>query len=190
VSAVRQVGSGRPDDPRDAKQLCVACGGSFDAAAEVAAGRAEAVVDVVTATPVPERPEAIAAEAPTAAASPSSSNPNRPPVRRVWLAGGAVLLVLIATSAVVLLRGRYPSHTLSLAPVSTKATTASGLLGSGTWGIAGYASKWAEPFVQNLILWTLDGQPTESAPPPAAKPPQTAPAAPAPRQPRTEPRGR
>jgi hypothetical protein len=38
----------------------------------------------------------------------------------------------------------------------------SGLLGTATWGIMGYAPKWCEHFMQNAILWTMDGQPTVS----------------------------
>jgi hypothetical protein len=34
----------------------------------------------------------------------------------------------------------------------------SGLLASRTWGIAGLHPDYAGPFVQNLVLWTLDGQ--------------------------------
>jgi hypothetical protein len=37
----------------------------------------------------------------------------------------------------------------------------SGLLGTGTWGILGYAPKWSEQFLQNAILWTMDGRATE-----------------------------
>jgi hypothetical protein len=32
----------------------------------------------------------------------------------------------------------------------------SGLLGTGTWGIAGYQPDYAQAFVKNLVLWTLD----------------------------------
>jgi hypothetical protein len=41
---------------------------------------------------------------------------------------------------------------------------ASGLLGSGTWGVMGYATKWSEAFMQNALFWTMDGQPTVTAP--------------------------
>jgi hypothetical protein len=34
----------------------------------------------------------------------------------------------------------------------------SGLLGTQTWGILGYDPAYAQDFMQNLILWTLDGQ--------------------------------
>lgn len=34
----------------------------------------------------------------------------------------------------------------------------SGLLGTHTWGILGYSPDYSQPLVQNLILWTLDGQ--------------------------------
>jgi hypothetical protein len=32
----------------------------------------------------------------------------------------------------------------------------SGLLGSGTWGIAAYQPDYAQAFVKNLVLWTID----------------------------------
>ena len=34
----------------------------------------------------------------------------------------------------------------------------SGLLGTNTWGIIGYAPDYAQSLLQNIILWTLDGQ--------------------------------
>ena len=37
----------------------------------------------------------------------------------------------------------------------------SGLLGTQTWGIMGYVPVWSESFMQNAILWTMDGQATE-----------------------------
>ena len=33
---------------------------------------------------------------------------------------------------------------------------ASGLLGTGTWGIAGYQPQYAQDFVKNLVLWTIE----------------------------------
>ena len=35
----------------------------------------------------------------------------------------------------------------------------SGLLGSNTWGVAGYEPGYCQSLVKNLLLWTLDGQP-------------------------------
>ena len=32
----------------------------------------------------------------------------------------------------------------------------SGLLGTGTWGIAGYQPQYAQDFVKNLVLWTIE----------------------------------
>jgi hypothetical protein len=32
----------------------------------------------------------------------------------------------------------------------------SGLLGTGTWGIAGYQPQYAQDFVKNVVLWTID----------------------------------
>ncbi len=37
----------------------------------------------------------------------------------------------------------------------------SGLLGTGTWGILGYAPGYAQALVKNVIFWTMDGQPTK-----------------------------
>jgi hypothetical protein len=34
----------------------------------------------------------------------------------------------------------------------------SGLLGTNTWGIAGYEPAYAQAFLKDAILWTLDGQ--------------------------------
>jgi hypothetical protein len=42
----------------------------------------------------------------------------------------------------------------------SKLDVTSGLLGTDTWGIMGYASKWCEAFVQNALFWTMDGQAT------------------------------
>jgi hypothetical protein len=39
----------------------------------------------------------------------------------------------------------------------------SGLLGTNTWGIWGYAPNYSQSFMQNLIFWTVDGQ-RENAP--------------------------
>lgn len=39
----------------------------------------------------------------------------------------------------------------------------SGLLGTNTWGILGFAPDYAQSLVQNVILWALDGQATRSA---------------------------
>ena len=35
----------------------------------------------------------------------------------------------------------------------------SGLLGTSTWGIAGYTAPYAQQFVQNLLLWTIQRLP-------------------------------
>jgi hypothetical protein len=43
--------------------------------------------------------------------------------------------------------------------IFTPIDVTSGLLASRTWGIAGLHPDYAGPFVQNLVLWTLDGQP-------------------------------
>ena len=45
----------------------------------------------------------------------------------------------------------------------SKLDVVSGLLGTQTWGIMGYAPGWSESFMQNAILWTMDGQPTASS---------------------------
>jgi hypothetical protein len=42
--------------------------------------------------------------------------------------------------------------------VFTSLDLTSGLLGTNTWGIIGYAPDYAQSLVQNIILWTLDGQ--------------------------------
>nr|ASV46798.1 hypothetical protein [uncultured bacterium] len=34
----------------------------------------------------------------------------------------------------------------------------SGLLGTNTWGVAGYEPAYAQAFIQNAIFWTMDGQ--------------------------------
>jgi len=34
----------------------------------------------------------------------------------------------------------------------------SGLLGTSAWGIAGYSPSYALPLMQNIVLWTWDGQ--------------------------------
>jgi hypothetical protein len=34
----------------------------------------------------------------------------------------------------------------------------SGLLGTGTWGIAGYEPGYAQALMKNIIFWTADGQ--------------------------------
>ena len=47
------------------------------------------------------------------------------------------------------------------AVVVSRLDVTSGLLGTNTWGINGYTSKYAEDLVQNVILWALDGLPGE-----------------------------
>ena len=47
------------------------------------------------------------------------------------------------------------------AVVLSRLDVVSGLLGTNTWGITGYTSKYAENLVQNLVLWTLDGLPED-----------------------------
>jgi len=42
--------------------------------------------------------------------------------------------------------------------IFTPLDVTSGLLATRTWGIAGIHPDYAGPFVQNLLLWTLDGQ--------------------------------
>jgi hypothetical protein len=42
--------------------------------------------------------------------------------------------------------------------IFTPLDVTSGLLASRTWGIAGLHPEYAGPFVQNLVLWTMDGQ--------------------------------
>ena len=41
----------------------------------------------------------------------------------------------------------------------------SGLLGTNTWGIWGYAPGYAQSFLQNAIFWTADGQRENAAAP-------------------------
>lgn len=45
--------------------------------------------------------------------------------------------------------------------IFTPLDVTSGLLGTNTWGILGYSPDYAQSLVQNLILWTLDGQKEE-----------------------------
>jgi hypothetical protein len=42
--------------------------------------------------------------------------------------------------------------------IFTRLDVTSGLLGTETWGIIGYAPEYCSKFMQNLVLWTLDGQ--------------------------------
>jgi hypothetical protein len=49
----------------------------------------------------------------------------------------------------------------------------SGLLGTRTWGVAGFETEYAQSFVKNLLFWVLDGRPE---PPAAASQPATQPA--------------
>jgi hypothetical protein len=66
--------------------------------------------------------------------------------------------------AVEILKDHVPSIEATYAGTGTllvsKLDIASGLLGSGTWGIRGYVPKWSEAFMQNALFWTQDGQPT------------------------------
>jgi hypothetical protein len=46
--------------------------------------------------------------------------------------------------------------------IATSLDITSGLLGTHTWGINGYEPDYAESLVKNIILWTADGQHTET----------------------------
>ena len=45
--------------------------------------------------------------------------------------------------------------------IFTRLDVTSGFLGTETWGIIGYAPEYCGKFMQNLILWTFDGQQDE-----------------------------
>jgi hypothetical protein len=49
--------------------------------------------------------------------------------------------------------------------IYTTGDTVSGLLGTNTWGIAGFEPKYAQSLMKNLIFWTADGQPQQGAKP-------------------------
>jgi hypothetical protein len=60
-----------------------------------------------------------------------------------------------------------------------------GLLGTRTWGIAGFEPEYAQSFLKNLLFWTLDGRPEPPAP--ATTQPTTQPATEPASQPASQP---
>jgi hypothetical protein len=65
--------------------------------------------------------------------------------------------------------------------IFTPVDVTTGLLGTRTWGIAGFEPDYAQSFLKNLVFWTIDGRAEPSEPaietPGPASAPSTAPSA-------------